>query len=179
MQLQEDRENRFYVYALVDPINNVPFYIGKGTGGRAFQHFRKSEKCNTKKLKYRDSIKMLGFAPKVSFIAEKLNEVDAYSIESDCIRLAKTMGLPITNSFGIDPPNRTGKKMPLSAKLAISNFQRNNIKRPIMKESTKMKISNTLRGKPSYTSTIVICPQCNKSGSNRGMYRWHFGKCKS
>ena len=28
----------YYVYQLVDPRNNKPFYIGKGNGNRAYQH---------------------------------------------------------------------------------------------------------------------------------------------
>lgn len=34
---------RFYVYALIDPINNnEPFYIGKGSSGRTEEHFRET-----------------------------------------------------------------------------------------------------------------------------------------
>ena len=28
----------FYVYMLIDPRNNKPFYVGKGKGNRVFQH---------------------------------------------------------------------------------------------------------------------------------------------
>jgi hypothetical protein len=31
-------ENRFYVYALVDPRDESIFYIGKGTGNRVAHH---------------------------------------------------------------------------------------------------------------------------------------------
>ena len=31
---------RFYVYALLDPKNNIPFYVGKGTSNRIVDHFR-------------------------------------------------------------------------------------------------------------------------------------------
>ena len=34
----------FYVYCLMDPRNNEPFYIGKGVGNRIFDH----EKCAIK-----------------------------------------------------------------------------------------------------------------------------------
>lgn len=30
----------YYIYALVDPINNVPFYVGKGKNKRVFSHLR-------------------------------------------------------------------------------------------------------------------------------------------
>jgi len=31
-------ESKYFVYALVDPFNNYPFYIGKGCGDRPYKH---------------------------------------------------------------------------------------------------------------------------------------------
>jgi len=178
MLLQGSVENKYYVYVLVDPVNRIPFYIGKGTGNRAAHHLRPGHKDNGKKLAYIHAMRMVGVEPQIRFIAEGLFEKDAYDIETQCIQIAKNMGIPITNSVGIDPPNRTGSKMPESAKRRIADFQRGKPKGP-MKQATKELLSRKGKGKPSYSSTTVICPHCDKSGSNRAMYRWHFDKCKS
>jgi len=36
--LSKDKERKYYVYRLVDPRNLQTFYVGKGCGGRIFQH---------------------------------------------------------------------------------------------------------------------------------------------
>ena len=33
-----------YVYVLVDPLDNVPFYVGKGKGDRVFSHVKSVER---------------------------------------------------------------------------------------------------------------------------------------
>lgn len=34
---------QYYVYALIDPKNNMPFYIGKGKDKRLKQHFKEAD----------------------------------------------------------------------------------------------------------------------------------------
>lgn len=37
-QMELDSEHKYYVYGLLNPFNNQPFYVGKGIGNRVFQH---------------------------------------------------------------------------------------------------------------------------------------------
>lgn len=50
-------------------------------------------------------------------------------------------------------------------------------------EETKIKISDSKKGKPSKTKGIprkkIICPYCGKEGGEGLMHRWHFENCKS
>ena len=48
----DHQRSQYYVYALINPKTQVPFYVGKGTGNRAEQHYEdaKSSKHSTEKL---------------------------------------------------------------------------------------------------------------------------------
>lgn len=46
----------FYVYVLVDPLDNVPFYVGKGKGDRVFSHVKSVER----KIAKRQPVTMTG-----------------------------------------------------------------------------------------------------------------------
>lgn len=37
---------KYYVYELIDPRNNIPFYVGKGTSKRMYYHFNRIKKNN-------------------------------------------------------------------------------------------------------------------------------------
>ena len=67
--------NRFYVYVIYD-INNLPIYVGKGTGRRAYDSFRKSDNVAVRNCKTKN---------RVDIIADKLTENDAFSLEVELI----------------------------------------------------------------------------------------------
>jgi len=84
-------KNEFYVYALIDPEDNLPFYIGKGKNARDISHIRETQKGiiphGNKHLFY--TIKQILESGK-SVIVERwdthLGEVDALEKEVEYIK---------------------------------------------------------------------------------------------
>lgn len=101
----------YYVYALVDPINKVPFYIGKGCKDRMNVHLKTACKYNNDKQKYIDNIRMIGLEPLAFKVVENLDETTAYDVEEYYIETYKTQW-PLTNKYGRRaPPSRKGCKV--------------------------------------------------------------------
>jgi len=143
-------ENKYYVYALVDPINQLPFYIGKGCGNRAYLHVEGKDTGNKKKVRYIQNIRALGFEPEVHFIKKDMCEQDAYDFESYCIKDGKSY-LPLTNVTGIkQPPSRKGSKWSkesIAKRSATVRQKRINGYKKVISEEQKQKISKKLTGR--------------------------------
>ena len=72
----------FYVYALIDPTTNKPFYIGKGSGARIRAHFTPgSLKTNTLKVTKIKSLLSAGVKPIAEYVAKNLSEDEAFELE--------------------------------------------------------------------------------------------------
>lgn len=89
VQLQEsatwkEPEEGYYTYALIDPEDNLVFYIGKGKGGtgRGESHALQHTDMNAPKNAVISKIKDRGQLPRVAYIGKFENERDAYSHES-------------------------------------------------------------------------------------------------
>ena len=76
----------YYVYALIDPTTNLPFYIGKGKHNRMNDHFTDYNALeNNKKHNKINNIRSTGKEPFAIKLFENLNENDAYDIETSII----------------------------------------------------------------------------------------------
>ena len=78
----------YYVYELIDPRTNQPFYIGKGKGRRAKTHlWEVPETRNRYKENKIESIRKVGLEPKIHYVVENIQDSDlAYEIESLLIK---------------------------------------------------------------------------------------------
>jgi hypothetical protein len=112
--------NFYYVYALKDPRTNPakPFYLGKGTGSRAFDHLVKPD--GTKKYERIEEIRKAGRTPLVGILADDLTEAQALKLESELIGAFGTeeTGGCLTNAVvpvGLGGKQRDGIVVPQGA----------------------------------------------------------------
>lgn len=159
--------NKFYVYALIDPINRLPFYIGKGCAKRAWEHIIGRDVCNVDKVKRISDIRFLGFEPEVKFIKENMFEKEAYDFETFCIKLSKKLALPVTNKTGIkQPPSRRGCVVSEETRRKISLATKGR-KRVPMSEEQKLKLKCASTGKKWSAESKE---KLSKSISGRGLF---------
>jgi hypothetical protein len=79
----------YYVYELIDPRVNLPFYVGKGTGNRVYFHLSEQSRAKSEnKRKYNKIQKMRkeGYDPEIKIVKYFDNEEDAYNYEEVLIK---------------------------------------------------------------------------------------------
>ena len=90
----------FYVYALKDPRSSpaMPFYIGKGTGSRAYDHLVTPDR--TQKYARIQEIESDGKVPLVTILVDDVSEAQALQLEAELIAAFGTerTGGPLTNN---------------------------------------------------------------------------------
>ena len=198
--------NIFYVYEYIRD-DGSPYYIGKGSGNRAFVKHKRGMPRDTNKIR---------------FIKTNLMESEALDLEKFLIAKygRKDLGTGILINMtdggeGISNPSaitrkklsdakrnesiETKKKRSIAAKNRIRNPMDAETKQKISEkntgkkrsESTKNKMASAKIGKPSYIRTEDIlskqrkpkekvnCTYCNKTGGISSMARWHFNNCKN
>jgi len=102
--------NFFYVYAIKDPRSKQPkaFYVGKGTGSRAFDHLVSPD--STRKFKQIKEILEAGQEPIIDILVDDLTEAQALKIEAELIAAFGTEETGGTLTNAIVPSGLGGKK---------------------------------------------------------------------
>ena len=104
-------QNPFYVYALKDPRQKPakPFYIGKGTGNRAWEH--QNEVSDSEKSGVIQEIHDAGFNVLHTVISDNLTEEQALKIEAELISAfgIRSQGGLLTNRVRPNPENISKK----------------------------------------------------------------------
>lgn len=117
----------YYVYCLIDPRTERPFYVGKGSRYRPWDHFRETKKSTTNIRKYNriHEIFDLGLKPKLSIFCNNLEENEAYGIEAELIRFygrenIDEIGILTNICIDLRPPSRKGSHSSEKTKQILS-----------------------------------------------------------
>ena len=79
----------YYVYELIDPRVNLPFYVGKGKDNRVYFHLSEKSRAksdNQRKFNKIQKIRKEGHEPEVKIVEYFENENDAYFYEESLIQ---------------------------------------------------------------------------------------------
>jgi hypothetical protein len=83
----------FYIYYHIDPVTNMPVYIGKGTGQRAYR-LKNRGKIHQKWI---NDLKERGLTPIIFVGNTFFNEEEAYNIEKIEISVFQKLGIRLLN----------------------------------------------------------------------------------
>lgn len=158
-------DSMYYVYVLIDPRNDQPFYVGKGKGDRVLQHYynwSSDKMVNPHKFKKIQKLKKLGYGPKYEIVFENSDVNLVYEEERKLIekwgRSRYDKGGILTNISpgGIGPNEERG--------VAIDQY---NLYGEFIQTFSSAKNAAKLLGNKT-PSIISQC--CLKTGSQKAAY---------
>jgi hypothetical protein len=165
----------YYIYEYVDPITNLPFYIGKGTGPRRFHHLKETLETTDNRKKYFkiQQIKSLGMDPIINIIVDGIEDNDlAYDLEDEYILKYgregfETNGILTNICLNNRPPLGIGEKN------GMFNKKHTN--------EAKKKVSDANKGKTPWNKGIPRDDTLKEavSKANKGKTPWNKGKERS
>lgn len=135
-------ENKFYIYKWIRLDTNMPFYIGKGTGGR----FNKIHQRNQYFKRIHSSVQT-----KVEIIIDNLSEKESFIKEAEFIKFYKNLGYCEAN-FTNGGEGPSGRIVSQKSREKISSGN----KGKIVSQETKDKQSAIRKGKTPYNKGNIV-----------------------
>lgn len=163
------KEDSFYVYALKDPRDGRPFYLGKGTGVRAWDHVVRPDK--TSKGRRIEQIKAGGNDVIVSVLADGLTELQALKLESELIGAFGTeaSGGSLTNSV---VPSGYSEKLPRDLVVPFGLREKAQIGLQLLKEAVLELAKGNPKGIQNSDAVKALGLQSDYQGGSKDYLTW-------
>jgi hypothetical protein len=102
VQLEENSKCLYYVYVLMDSVDNRVFYVGKGRGNRCYQHLKEVEKGLVTSLKQQKILSIIESGSQVTplIIGRFSSEEEALAVESVLIHWVYGLEFLTNNTSG-------------------------------------------------------------------------------
>ena len=148
----------YYVYTLIDPRTQQPFYIGKGKGDRCHHHLDSRAKGENKRKDYLiESIRKENLEPLIKIIEKFSDEIAAYELEEKLISQYGRKGI---DENGILMNFCESNRPPLHKGLKRSPETIQKMKNKKISDETRTAISESKKGEKN--------PRYGKPGINLG-----------
>ena len=161
----------YYIYVYIDPRNNLPFYVGKGSGDRKFHHLNETLETTDNREKFYkiQKLKSIGLLPIIETLVDNIeDETIAYQLEDEWIlkygRKRYEKGGGLTNiCLGNRPPICKGSANGMHGKTRT--------------EEEKKKVSAANKGKTPWNKGIPRTQEVKDAISltNKGNTAWNKG----
>jgi hypothetical protein len=177
-------KNEYYIYELLDPRFNIPFYVGKGKNNRMHEHFQlalknKISNNNYELFKVLKELIKLGLKPKYNKIIESISNEDAIKLEREWISfygINNLCNLTPGGEGGWDYINSSGKNRHIGKD---HPFYGKKLKPETIEKMKFAKLGKTWEERFGKEKTKEIKKRVSilTSGKNNGMYGIHrYGK---
>ena len=157
--------NKFYVYQLRDPRSELPFYVGKGFGRRAWSHIKEidySHKSNTIQKILRE-----GYEVQVEILQDNMTEDSAFELEIQLISKygRRDLGTGCLTNLTSGGEGSSGRILSEESK----NRHKAACKAAMQKPETKSRISANSKGRIVSEETREL-NRVNSTGENNPMF---------